>query len=88
MLAPPEFDPIPRDRYRVLAISVMINPMEQEHPHTHYKKEHGRPPYWKRAHHDWKFWVAIVLMLLGMWVYLRSNDLSLLPHNQVQQRVP
>jgi hypothetical protein len=62
--------------------------MEQDHPHTHYKKDHPHPPYWKRAHRDWKFWIAILLMLLAMAIYLRSVDLSLRPNGQMQQRVP
>ena len=60
------------------------------HPHTAYKKEpapHGTP-YWKRFHRDWKVWVAVVLMLLAMWIYLRTNDLSLRPNAPPQLPVP
>src|ERR1035441_5019093 len=28
---------------------------------------HEHRPYWKRAHHDWRFWVALVLMLAAMF---------------------
>jgi hypothetical protein len=62
--------------------------MNQEQPHTNYQKDHGHRPYWKRAHHDWKFWIAIILMLIAMWVYVRSNDLSLRPRGSAQQQVP
>jgi hypothetical protein len=62
--------------------------IDQEHPHTEYKKDHGPRPYWKRAHHDWKFWLAILLMLIAMGVYLRTNDLSHTPHGPVHQPVP
>lgn len=60
-------------------------------PHTEYAREHGhdrRPPYWQRAHHDWKFWVAIVLMLCAMALYLKTNDLSLRPHTTPQLTTP
>lgn len=31
-----------------------------EHDSVHHDP---RPPYWKRAHRDWWFWVGLVLML-------------------------
>jgi hypothetical protein len=37
-------------------------------------------PYWKRAHHDWRFWVALLLMLGAMLIYLMTDDLSMVPH--------
>ena len=62
---------------------------KQGHPHTAIKSDHPHhQPYWKRAHHDWKFWVALVLMLIGMAIYLGTNDLSLRPNSLPQQRVP
>jgi hypothetical protein len=36
-------------------------------------------PYWKRAHHDWKFWAAMILMLTAMFVYLMTDDLAFIP---------
>jgi hypothetical protein len=39
-----------------------------------------RRPYWKRAHHDWRFWVAFGLMLAAMFIYLMTDDLSIVPH--------
>jgi len=36
-------------------------------------------PYWKRAHHDWKFWVAMFLMFAALAMYILSNDLTHLP---------
>lgn len=62
--------------------------IDQEHPHTEYKKEHGPGPYWKRAHRDWKLWVAVLIMLIAMGVYLRTNDLSHAPHEPLRQPVP
>jgi hypothetical protein len=40
---------------------------------------HEHRPYWKRAHHDWRFWVALVLMLAAMFIYLMTDDLSFVP---------
>ena len=39
-----------------------------------------RPPYWKRAHRDWWFWVGLVLMLTAITIYVMSDDLAFLPH--------
>ena len=36
-------------------------------------------PYWKRAHRDWRIWVAVLLMIAGMVVYVMSEDLSSRP---------
>jgi hypothetical protein len=51
--------------------------------HVSEELERGRTerrPYWKRAHHDWRFWVALVLMLMAMFIYLMTDDLSIIPH--------
>jgi hypothetical protein len=51
----------------------------------HYKEvdldsiDRGHIPYWKRAHHDWRFWIGLFLMLTAMIIYVMSNDLALLP---------
>ena len=44
----------------------------------------GHGPYWKRAHHDWRFWVSLVLMLAAMLVYVMSDNLALRPHREPQ----
>ncbi len=41
---------------------------------------HGQRPYWKRAHHDWRFWLGLVLMLAAIAIYVMSDDLAFLPH--------
>jgi hypothetical protein len=38
------------------------------------------PPYWRRMHHDWRFWVALVLMLAAITIYILSENLAWLPH--------
>jgi hypothetical protein len=45
---------------------------------------HEHRPYWKRAHHDWRFWVALVLMLAAMLIYVMTDDLSIVPHVRVR----
>jgi len=40
------------------------------------------PPYWKRAHRDWRIWVALFFMLTAMTIYVLSDDLAFLPHLQ------
>ncbi len=37
---------------------------------------HGHPPYWKRAHHDWRFWVGLISMLAAIMIYVMSDDLA------------
>jgi hypothetical protein len=48
---------------------------------------HDGRPYWKRAHHDWRFWVAVFLMFAAMMIYVMSDDLAWRPRRQVQQPV-
>ena len=52
------------------------------HNHQHERQEHEKKlqhreidtsvPYWKRAHRDWRFWVALLLMLGAMVVNCHS----------------
>ncbi len=64
----------------------------KNHPpeQTNFAKEpHRQPlPYWKRAHRDWKIWVAVVMVLLATIIYIATQNLSMRPHNQMEQRVP
>lgn len=41
------------------------------------RHEPNLDPYWRRAHHDWRFWVGLGLMLAAIAMYVLSNDLSL-----------
>jgi hypothetical protein len=41
-------------------------------------------PYWKRAHHDWRFWIALLLTLTAMIIYVVSEDFAWLPRNRLQ----
>jgi hypothetical protein len=45
----------------------------------------GQPPYWRRAHRDWRIWFCVILMLAAMVVYLMTGDLRWRIHGQSQQ---
>jgi len=53
--------------------------------HDHDSDYQAQRPYWTRAHRDWKFWVALSLMLAAMVIYVMSEDLAFRPHRQTQQ---
>jgi hypothetical protein len=39
-------------------------------------------PYWKRAHQDWRLWIAAFFIFVAMVIYVLTDNLSLLPRNQ------
>jgi len=45
----------------------------------HEMNHHEPKPYWRRAHTDWKFWVALVFLAVAITVYVMTVDLSLVP---------
>ena len=63
----------------------MMNNTEHLHPMGETHHSHGQTPYWKRAHHDWRFWGAVFLMLAAMIIYVMSDDLALRPRSQPPQ---
>ena len=58
--------------------------MNEMKPSSH---QHGTPArdsvhhddlaYWRRAHHDWRFWVALLFMLAAVTIYVMSDNLAL-----------
>ena len=67
----------------------------KEHPHKnhhHDHKDHGtahdRASNKKMIHHDWRFWIALVLMLLAIVAYVLSLDESVRPGGGEQPEVP
>jgi len=62
-----------------------MNATEQLHPMD--QSHHDHRPYWKRAHHDWRFWVGLFLMLTAIFVYVGTNDLSMVPSGR-QKTLP
>ena len=57
----------------------------QKEEHEQHKDHHKQSPYWKRAHHDWRFWFIVLLMLVGIIYYTLSDNFVLAPRNQTQQ---
>ncbi len=59
---------------------------ENRPPHRHPDgadldaTDRGKQPYWMRAHHDWRFWLALCLMLAAIATYVLSENLAFLPH--------
>ncbi|MGP0071348.1 MAG: hypothetical protein ACLPWF_05365 [Bryobacteraceae bacterium] len=49
---------------------------------VHHGSDHAPDPYWKRAHRDWRIWVALFFMLAAITIYVLSDDLAFLPHLQ------
>ena len=47
----------------------------------------GRP-FWKHAHRDWRVWVAAILMLVAIAVYVMTDSLSLRPGKRAVQPTP
>jgi hypothetical protein len=50
---------------------------KQENDHGHHDHNHAHQTAGWRPHRDWRFWVAVVLMLAAMVAYVASNDESL-----------
>jgi hypothetical protein len=66
--------------------------MSEDRGHNHHAdphKEHDphgfHRPYWKHAHHDWRLWVAVSLMLVAIFTYVMSDDLAWRPRSQPHQ---
>ncbi len=59
--------------------------MSQEHNHDQHGHHHNHqthPKAKRPIHHDWRFWVslvAVLLMLAAMFMYVGSDDESLQP---------
>jgi len=44
-----------------------------------YQEESHKLPYWKRAHLDWRVWVAAFFIFAAIAVYVWTVDLSMVP---------
>jgi hypothetical protein len=54
--------------------------------HEHHRREeaaHKRP-----IHHDWRLWVAVLLMIAAMGIYIASMNESIQPDGKVLPPVP
>jgi hypothetical protein len=59
----------------------MHSPHDPSRAHNHLDNPDNTDPrpYWKRAHHDWRFWIAMVLMVAAISTYVLTQDLRLRP---------
>ena len=51
-----------------------------EGPERDPERHAKQPPYWMRAHHDWKFWVGFVMMFAAITIFVLSDNLRFLRH--------
>ena len=58
---------------------------EESKPRDH---AHPRHHFWKHAHRDWRVWIAVVLMLAMILVYVMTDNLSLRPGKRASQPTP
>lgn len=65
----------------------MVKTKLGHHQHVdHDSDNHGvHRPYWKHAHHDWRLWVAVSVMLVAMLTHVVSDDRAWRPHGQMRQ---
>jgi hypothetical protein len=52
-----------------------------EGPHAPAGHDHSMP-YWRRAHRDWRMWIAAFFVLAALGIYIVTVDLSLVPRAQ------
>jgi hypothetical protein len=55
-----------------------------KHDHQHNEQQdqenqHLHGAFWRRMHHHWYFWVAMILMVLAIVNYVMTEDLTWLP---------
>jgi hypothetical protein len=60
----------------------------EEFEHGHHHETHVHRPYWKRAHRDWRFWIAVFFIFAALAVYVFSDDLALVPRGGPSQPQP
>jgi hypothetical protein len=66
----------------------MSDPKPAHHPHgdpNGGSNHPGKRPYWRRAHRTVTFWIAVVLMLAAMIIYVMSDNLGGWRRGQPQQ---
>jgi hypothetical protein len=61
--------------------SESVNDRKHEH-HGHGIPDgehipHTPGPYWKRAHKDWRLWVALFFCLAAIIIYVMTDDLAI-----------
>ena len=54
--------------------------------HGHHHETHDHRPYWKHAHRDWRFWIAVVFIFAALAIYVLSDDPVSYTHLDVYKR--
>ena len=57
------------------------NPHPAPANESHKSPYQAHTPYWRRFHHDWKFWGVVLFLFAAIAIYVVSFDLVLVPHN-------
>jgi hypothetical protein len=64
-----------------------MDPMNQNKHGSHGNEgpardrvRHDHRPYWRDAHHDWRFWVGLFLMFAAITIYAMRDNLRFLSH--------
>jgi hypothetical protein len=83
-------------RWRAISLThfseLKADPMKDHPNHDQHAGQETRTkhtengPIWKRAHHNWIFWVALVLALAAIGTYVATLDLSTAP--RVEKTLP
>lgn len=59
-----------------------MNDIQHEHDMNrgpmHNTAHKEQRPYWKRLHHDWRFWGALILMIAAISIYILSDNFETL----------
>ena len=55
--------------------------IKQHHGGPHLDGSAPHRPYWKRAHRGPFFWIAAILMLLAMYIFVTTDGLGLRPRS-------
>ena len=44
-----------------------------------FNRPEHMPPYWRRMHRDWRFWVGLIAIFTAIFIYIMTEDLSIQP---------
>ena len=58
-------------------METLHHPEHNLHSGKNFNKHHG--PYWKRMHHDWRFWVGVVFIMVALTIYTVTVDFTIQP---------
>jgi hypothetical protein len=61
-----------------------IDRMSHQHSHSDHERGHNEPGRKRPIHHSWLFWVAVLVMLTAMVVYVLTKNESIGPGSNGQ----